>query len=81
MDKKASGMIIMFVILSIFVAAMNRPKVEARNEVKNDTIPETQVMTTSCGVRYEKVHAYGHEFIVFSNGDGTDIEVFHMTQE
>ena len=81
MDKKASIMIIVLVILSMLPAAMNRPKVKARDEVKNDTIPETQVMTTSCGVRYEKVHAYGHEFIVFSNGDGTDIEVFHMTQE
>ena len=81
MNKKTCIMIIIFVILSVSVANMNRPKVEARNEIKNDTIPETQVMTTSGGVRYEKVHAYGHEFIVFSNGDGTDIEVFHMTQE
>lgn len=46
------------------------------NEAKANeitSIPDNMNIT-SCGVRYEKVYAYGHTFIIFSSKSG-DIEV------
>jgi hypothetical protein len=47
------------------------------NEAKANeitSIPNNMNMT-GCGVRYERIYAYGHTFIVFSSASGGDIEV------
>lgn len=79
MNKKACTIIaLLFALFLAFMAGKSFSSTEVVNEIKADPIPESQVMTTTTGVRYERVYAYGCYFLVFSNNSGTDIEVFCM---
>lgn len=70
---------IIVVALLMFLSFMTGRILKDREivtKVNAEPVIESNMMSLSSGVRYERIYAYGNYFIVFSNSAGTDIEVF-----
>jgi len=70
---------IIVVVLLMFLSFMTGRSLKDREivtKVNAEPVIESNMMTLSSGVRYEKVYAYGLTFIVFTNVYSNDMEVF-----
>lgn len=76
MKKNIITIIVVALLMFLsFMTGRSLKDKEIVTKVNAEPVIESNMMNLSSGVSYEKVYAYGHTFIVFSNCTG-EMEVF-----
>lgn len=76
MNNKVFAVIVVAVLMFLaFMSGKSLSTKEVVTKVNAEPVIESEMTMMSSGVSYEKVYAYGHTFIVFSNCTG-EMEVF-----